>query len=398
MPVVPLDRPVTVLGTAGEAKAPPRTTPPQLPPRPPRPPATGEQPPAPDEGPAPKAQPIPRVKAKDPYIQMASEQIEKEEAAAREQRKLQAARDQLRPPAQQQQWGQFDPKTQQQVTQKVGAVSQAATAGGGGMSQGQSMALQGLAAGGPIGAVVGAAVGAVEDMKKEFREAAELAKNMAVAIGSADTERFERGLIDMGEKIPYVGKALGWLAGSVLDVSSAIDQTSRRLSIYDAGLARQQAELEVRSIYRDLDRAQRIGPQLERATQARADFDAKIQDAIDRLLPIIATGISRILETVNRVEETARTMAEMLGQGVEMIGEIPLIGGAAQDIITAIRRILEQQLGIMLGNQNQNNDTNQVFVQELLSASATDAQAMQEQMQQWLQQNQNPNAPIFPAF
>jgi hypothetical protein len=189
----------------------------------------------------------------------------------------------------------------QKWSNRLGQAAQIATASGGigGSIAGSSTArnaMMGFQMGGPMGAAIGAGVGVVQDFTDWVGKAADEAKHLAVAVVSFDSQKLGRGLVDLTERVPIAGKAIGWLGHTLFDLSDSINNTAKKLSQYSGPLAAQQAQLEVRRTLRDIDRANRFGPDLARAVESRDRMDRALEKISDKYLPQIVEAVASGLE------------------------------------------------------------------------------------------------------
>ncbi len=179
----------------------------------------------------------------------------------------------------------------------------------------------------------GAALAAVDQIGKQLKQ---ISDSVLKPMVSLDPNALAHGFAQMASKVPIVGSLLGPLASGILGLSDAVFATAKRLSEFSGPLAMQQAMIEVRNIQRDIERAQRMGPQLGGAVEARYQFEQRLQDVIDEhmgtIIKLMETGLdvfTAVLDGIRALQSATDTTNIAAGfSGImmslnDLVGNVP---------------------------------------------------------------------------
>lgn len=195
-----------------------------------------------------------------------------------------------------------------------------------------------------VGGIAGAVIGAVKYVMDKMVEMIQGAFKVGAAMISFDPERFTRGMADLVSKVPLVGGLFGALAHGVLDLGDAVRSTAQRLSVYSAQLSTQLAQQEVVRIQRDIFRAQRFGPQIAAAENARFRFEQKVEDFLDKYAPIFLGIAEKLLDFVAKIVDfpdlISRFAAEQIANVLQAFNAI-FPGNFFGAVIQQLRRIAQ---------------------------------------------------------
>lgn len=136
---------------------------------------------------------------------------------------------------------------------------------------------------------------------------------LAGSIAALDIRGFSRQLTFATSQIPYVGEYLGLFTMALTGAIDGINDTADRFSRFSPDLAVTDANIRVERILRDLENAQRLGPQLAGFRQRQEDVRQRTEDLLldilPRIIPIVERGLDyaetgvAVLESINsRIE------------------------------------------------------------------------------------------------
>lgn len=213
---------------------------------------------------------------------------------------------------------------------KAGQAAGAAEAGAGAgaaEAAGAAGAMGGAAAAlGPIGAIVAVAKMVEDELKAQISKA--ISNNGAIvnatlqSVGSLDPMVAVRGYEEAVKKMGLFGEALGTAVGIVRGFYEAVGQTVQRLAPYHGDLAQANAMQGVEQILGDIRRAQYLGNDLSRLTQAQTRASQAGQDAMASLLRPILPLASRVMEMLATfIEYASEAIAKFLGQPDQKKGQ-----------------------------------------------------------------------------
>jgi methyl-accepting chemotaxis protein len=291
----------------------------------------------------------------------------------------------------------------QLFSQQASAITQGAAAAGIQPGKAATGAIQGFAAGGPEGAIVGALVGKAQEIRDEFDKVFTTIGDFSKSIISFDASAFERGVVELTDNIPVVGGAVKRFGAFVLDMADAVERSAKHLSQYSGDLAAQQAQFEARTILRDVARAQRLGPDLVAANEARFQLENKVQNFMDATVPLLLRLLTLILEGINtggvvadKTLEVAQKTAEILRDLVPNIGNLR---SGAQNAVNNIGRI-RQSLREILDILNEDAlDPNNNFIEQFATTGPNAAMIQFAELAEVVARMERGNrAPTFPGF
>ena len=141
----------------------------------------------------------------------------------------------------------------------------------------------GAAGGGPVSAAL-VGVGMLGDMAKG---AANSVREFALAFAQGDPMALGRGFANLLGNVPLVGGALSGLANTVFDISDGIEKQAHQLARFSPEISIQLAEMEVRNLEREMERARTMGPEIVRALEQRQNAREAFQDMLDEYMPQI---------------------------------------------------------------------------------------------------------------
>jgi hypothetical protein len=215
-----------------------------------------------------------------------------------------------------------------------------------------------LATGGPLG-IAGAAVGM---FTSTIQKATSAAGNFAVAALSFNGSQIARSIFDLAGNIPVVGGIISGFGNAVLGAGDAMRGLAERLSAYNPGLAVTLAMQEVRQVFRDMERANRLGPDLARAVETRRQFEEKLEDLILQYAP----QIIQMLELIFKA----------LGAAVDSVGE-------AFNRMESVRRIFQNAVAPGFSNITSATDS----IRQVLGrmGQRLEDDSMVDQVEQWTQ-------------
>ncbi len=305
-------------------------------------------------------------------VQRAAQQAQRAARSAQNQGAQQSA---TRPPQQ--------PQAQQAVAQPQGAGAaaegEAAVATEGAAAAGALGELAAVA--GPAGAVAVAIVVAAQKLREGSEAVIRGTANTVASFatlkdGATRLDEFGHAASGAADKLTYLNPAASIVVGSMGEVSKGLSQMDRavkgtadRLAQYDAGLSAQKSQQETVELMREINRAQRYGPNVQAANASRFAADQAMQNITDKFIPLsmkfseksfqVLTGILTIIEKMadpilsaadNSAVQTAALSALTLSVPQLMI---PL------DILVAIGKRAEN---------NANANTSELLWQQFIEA------------------------------
>jgi hypothetical protein len=188
-------------------------------------------------------------------------------------------------------------------------------------------------AGGGAAAAAGAFAGGIAAATLLVAEGAKAFSNVmgATAVGiQFNGNKLMNGVASITENVPVLGQAVGGVIRSLTDLHQSVEATLARFAKYNGGLAVQQAQEQVRQIQRDMDRAQRFGPELSNLATARTSTNTKLDDLMDRVAPLFLKlaefGVDRLGDLADLVSAIVESLAEIGISIVEILRTLPLVG------------------------------------------------------------------------
>lgn len=185
---------------------------------------------------------------------------------------------------------------------------------------------------------------------------------LAGSIAALDIRGFSRQLTFVTSQIPYVGEYLGLFTMALTGAIDGINDTADRFSRFSPDLAVTDATIQAQRILRDIENAQRLGPQLagfrQRQEEVRQRAEDLLLEILPRLIPIAERGLDyaeTIVAIIERVEDKFAAIQEFLDQfninlfgtnytGSQVVGLAasgPLIG--ILELLTNIRQNTESR-------------------------------------------------------
>lgn len=215
----------------------------------------------------------------------------------------------------------------------VAAGTEAATAAGGAAASGAGSAAG--AAGGAAASAAGAAAGAAGGAAGAAAGGAAGGMGGAAAGFTAGAPLGPPGML-VGALVGYLageqaadilGKAFKALADTVTDVDRALLQMSKDAAKYNAEVAQAQAVANLRDLVGQLQRAERLGPQLAEYTDARSqlaqDFHDAMTDIAEPVTELMTLGVELLRDGMDGILVITRLIKEItewfhtdLGRGV----------------------------------------------------------------------------------
>lgn len=113
-------------------------------------------------------------------------------------------------------------------------------------------------------------------------------------------------------KVPIFGQALSAATIAIKGFSDAASGTADRLAKYSPDITAAKAQADMRGILKDMERAQKLGPDLARFVDAKARAGEAWED-------VKLAFITRVLPTLTRIMEGVAPLAEILGKVVEAL-------------------------------------------------------------------------------
>lgn len=202
---------------------------------------------------------------------------------------------------------------------------------------------------------------AVTALASAASNAAVAAGNFAAAGMSFNGTQIARGMFDLAGAIPVVGGAISTFGSTILGLGDAVANTANRLAQYSPQLAMQQAMFEVRSIFRDMERAQdpALVATLEAAMEARKQFEEKMEDMFLEFAPTVLEVLKFIFDMLKAMTDGFKIMAgwvRSIWEGIKSL--FGIVEGASEEVRAAAQRIspeavFGQEMRRLFGDQNQ---------------------------------------------
>jgi hypothetical protein len=251
------------------------------------------------------------------------------------------------------------PKVPTTVSQPANAAAAGGAAAGGGAMAAASAAVP---IAGAVMAVVGVIQDTIDDIGEGGRKFVRAGADASKAVLSMDVDQRMRAVAGGFDTLADSAKAVSPILGMVTpalketvrgfdELRGVVRQSAREMSQYHGGLASQVAQQEVRELMRDIQRAQRQGPQMAAANEARFNFEQRVQDFMDRMMPMLLKFAEKGFSTLEGGVMIAEEILKAILRGVEfavnafeltspLIAQIP----AVADTVTAIRRLIAEAL------------------------------------------------------
>lgn len=151
-------------------------------------------------------------------------------------------------------------------------------------------------------------------------------------------------------QIPLLGDAIRSVNEGFFKLIDTLDQTAQRLSMYDGALAGAMANIEVRRLLRDVERARTLGPQLANYVEARENLAERIEDMLIRFGPPIISVLTTILKAIEIPATIISSIFDLLSNVFEAAvnANIPMVS----NLLNNLQQALNQFLGNQAGNNN----------------------------------------------
>jgi hypothetical protein len=147
------------------------------------------------------------------------------------------------------------------------------------------------------------AVNVVEKEMKVLAFAASVAGTALTTVASLNPDAAVNGLSALTKQLPLVGGFFGTLVDSAHGLANALDGTAHRLAPFNGLLAESVAMSHVNQMVGDMDRADRLGPQLAEFMENKSRASQSLQDAM-------ATMLLQFMPQINQ------TMLAIAGWGI----------------------------------------------------------------------------------
>ena len=217
-----------------------------------------------------------------------------------------------------------------------GGLGNIGAAAGGGTA---GVLAQASALAGPVAAVGMAA----KELEKAFIRTIDNVGRFGKSIMAIDADGFVREVNNLVKQVPILGGVLGAAGDAFMGILDSAEGTANRLAQYNPQLAMAQAQVEVRRILNDIQRAQRLGPQLADFLQRRQEQRERLEEIMvrlaDKLLPVVTDIMEAITTLVTQIEPLFNQVAELARASQDVRNNwqrfIPHIGG----LLTTTQRI-----------------------------------------------------------
>lgn len=153
----------------------------------------------------------------------------------------------------------------------------------------------GFVGGGPIGAAIAAANVIGEKIAGGINTGANVWGSSLSFDGMKQMQGLHESVSSLYRNIPVLGQSIAAVYDSFFKLTGVIDTAAQRLSEYSGDLAYAQAQVEVRRIFREIERARTLGPQLANYVMARENLSEKIEELFVRFAPPLITAVTEIL-------------------------------------------------------------------------------------------------------
>lgn len=226
---------------------------------------------------------------------------------------------------------------------QVGAMAaqQAGVPGAGAVGNVLQGAQMGASVGGPAGAAVGAAAAAGLELKKTIEGVAESAGEFGKAIAAGDVGAFHREIANAAKQIPLFGEGIAKQVNLVTGVNAALAAEADRIKGFSAALSMNAARIDVERTQRDMDRAQRFGPELMAAQNSAARAEEQMYELQIKYLPTIA----RFAEVgMKMMEQAVDFLSKQLDANVrlaEILSTLPGLPPQVRDMVNNLRRLVQ---------------------------------------------------------
>jgi hypothetical protein len=256
-------------------------------------------------------------------------------------------------------------------------------------------AMQGAAVGGPWGAAAGAAVASAGELNKAIVKTIENVGDFGTKLASADAGATARAFLDVGKVVPVVGEQLAAFGHATLNIHEALTAEARRLSGYSAQLATARAELDVRSLERDMTRADRFSPQLARQLELEDELNATMQEIRDKYMTQLTNAA---VVGVRTVEGVARTVDGVLQASLQIAETVAIVAQHLAGMPPPLRQALELLRRLVSNSEPEDAAFRPLdFADQLRLTELPLDPGLQDRQQQLRQQQQN-RPPLFPGL
>ena len=196
-----------------------------------------------------------------------------------------------------------------------------------------------MAALAPVGAVVGAAIALGQQVSAAAAEAITTIGRFGAVVATIDGDGLAREFAVLGSKLPIVGVQMEALGGAVSSVIHGLDATAQRLASWNPQLLETQINNQLRDMFRDMERAERLGPDLARYAESRQNLKEQLEDIEERILSRLVPIVTRLLEAASVMVNDVERVLDFLGSINESLGPLaPIISGPIPSLLGAISR------------------------------------------------------------
>lgn len=142
---------------------------------------------------------------------------------------------------------------------------------------------------------------------------------LAGSIAALDINSFSRQLTFATSQIPYVGEYLGLFTMALTGAIDGINDTADRFSRFSPDLAVTDANIRVERILRDIENAQRLGPQLAGFRQRQEEVRQRAEDLLLDILPQLIPLAERGLDYAETMVAMMESVNDRVGAATEFL-------------------------------------------------------------------------------
>lgn len=151
------------------------------------------------------------------------------------------------------------------------------------------------------------------------------AANVATAGAAMNARSFATSLASATALIPGFGSAISAASIAMLSLQGQVDSLASSYSAYNGQLALQVANQEMRDMFREMRRAQQMGPDVSRLYGKSTDFSNKMEQVLDNIAPALIAFTDKTLDALNGIASILGAMTDQTtttGQTVAVIGTV----------------------------------------------------------------------------